>query len=635
MPLLQRLSKRVGCRIWDAIKAKLKELTGREKIDKALVDYVFVLFDPSNSQQALRSKLLDFLGDKTDPFVEWFAKVVSQVDNQVSKVQGGDKESSSSSIKADEQKEEHNPVETEEGEKATDVYLDGILLQSRKDRSVDGDRTSKSDGDHKAESGEASFSRRHRSNHDQSDRSHDRHKDHGERKGASRMLSKATQDAVKSVQSVSGGTVATSSATHGTFGSRDKHRTASPSERREYALEITVDGDERSPGSPQSDANHGREENADEPVTPVSPEANELEIVDVAPEEPPAQPITVVTRSHGNMHKRTYDEAMDVESFQPSINQNPVVITAAQNNSGPTNRFVYQSAQGPLVVPEKETEENEPMDDDNNIPGLLVVMPATTHDPLSRIKLGSDDRMFGGAGSPGRGGRHYGHYGPQPGMPFNRNPSFNRAPFAHLPPYQSGYWEGPMEKEDFGGGGPHPNPAKRMRTAPATPIDPSLIMCRFLPKCAKTAEVCPFYHPACRNGKYCRFGDSCVYDHSGAATANGNAKQLVTKKPICRFYPNCTQPQCPFLHKQAIPCSFGTYCRMGPQKCTFLHPEDVQVESLSSSETLHIADYDDDSEACDTDGDHTQVANTPAGADLDQDGGSNDASYDDVQPVVT
>ncbi|OQV24205.1 hypothetical protein BV898_02152 [Hypsibius exemplaris] len=84
-PSLKGLSKRVGEKIWDQINAKLKELTGRERIDKSVVDYVFVLFDPSNSQHVLTSKLTEFLGDKTDPFVDWFAKLVSQEYNQLSK----------------------------------------------------------------------------------------------------------------------------------------------------------------------------------------------------------------------------------------------------------------------------------------------------------------------------------------------------------------------------------------------------------------------------------------------------------------------------------------------------------------------------------------------------------------------
>ena len=46
---------------------------------------MFVLFDPVNTTEALKSKLKDFLGEQTDQFVEWFSKVISQVDNQVAK----------------------------------------------------------------------------------------------------------------------------------------------------------------------------------------------------------------------------------------------------------------------------------------------------------------------------------------------------------------------------------------------------------------------------------------------------------------------------------------------------------------------------------------------------------------------
>lgn len=46
-----------------------------------------------------------------------------------------------------------------------------------------------------------------------------------------------------------------------------------------------------------------------------------------------------------------------------------------------------------------------------------------------------------------------------------------------------------------------------------------LVRYRFLPHCAKKAGVCPFYHPVCRNGKFCRYGATCVFDHSSAPPA--------------------------------------------------------------------------------------------------------------------
>lgn len=65
---------------------------------------------------------------------------------------------------------------------------------------------------------------------------------------------------------------------------------------------------------------------------------------------------------------------MDVEPFHQQRSQQgqPVVVTAAQNQSGSTSRSVYQPFHGPLVVPDKETEENEPMDDDNKYGWLMV-----------------------------------------------------------------------------------------------------------------------------------------------------------------------------------------------------------------------------------------------------------------------
>ena len=69
---------------------------------------------------------------------------------------------------------------------------------------------------------------------------------------------------------------------------------------------------------------------------------------------------------------------------------------------------------------------------------------------------------------------------------------------------------------------------------------------------------------------------------------------------------------------------------MGPQKCSFLHPEDVQASTTDSSinNDLQIPDYDDDSEQYDGEGE--QPPPSCAAAEPEQHDGSN-LSYDEVQ----
>ncbi|XP_055350621.1 uncharacterized protein LOC129597180 isoform X1 [Paramacrobiotus metropolitanus] len=124
---------------------------------------------------------------------------------------------------------------------------------------------------------------------------------------------------------------------------------------------------------------------------------------------------------------------------------------------------------------------------------------------------------------------------------------------------------------------------------------------RFLPHCAKKAKICPYFHPVCRNGKHCRFGATCVFDHSGASPAEGPNKQappVPTKIPFCIYAPFCTQPRCKLLHKQPVVCTFGAQCRMGAARCAFLHPEDLADggSTVGDRSDLQITDLEEDSE---------------------------------------
>ncbi|GAV00175.1 hypothetical protein RvY_11062 [Ramazzottius varieornatus] len=567
MPLLQRLSKRVGCRIWDAIKAKLKELTGREKIDKTLVDYVFVLFDPVNSPEALKIKLKDFLGEQTDQFVEWFSKVISQVDNQVAKVQAGEipdtpqtsKEASVERTKRSQSREDtstsarpsnHTPTANPKSIKAEDAALEGILSRrsTSKDASAPSSPTETDTSSRKKKESSSSRRRKDKTGKERREKhrsveTSDNSKDQGEKKVASQMLSKAARDAVKSVQAVG---------------------VASASHLSKRQPEVERPAEEEWEGDEDRERN---EEKVPEEARSPSPKRLTREEAPPVDHMEEARPIQTIVSRNTQPSKRSFEE---VSMDERILTHRPVAITTPNDPSG--NRFVYAARQEPLVVPEKEMEENEPMDQDN-IPGLLVVMPAQSYDPLSRIKLHPPDRF----------GLHRFHPNTHCRLPFR-------------PP---GYGEG-MDYEE----GQHFNgmpPMKRQKRVQPNPIDTSLIQCRFLPHCAKKASVCPFYHPPCRNGKDCKFGISCVFDHSGTAP-EVNERRLQTKVPLCNYYPKCTNASCQFLHKKPVPCSFGTYCRMGAKQCEYLHSEDVdgtvneQDTTAADDSDFQIPDYDDESE---------------------------------------
>ncbi|XP_005101618.1 zinc finger CCCH domain-containing protein 14 [Aplysia californica] len=151
--------------------------------------------------------------------------------------------------------------------------------------------------------------------------------------------------------------------------------------------------------------------------------------------------------------------------------------------------------------------------------------------------------------------------------------------------------------------------------------------CRFWPACA-AGGACEYWHPTthCKTFPNCKFGDKCLFIHpncrfdskctrpdcpfthtskrSGLTSAGGAPPHVIaipqshvlfsptlsskayaagfgavpTRLPssslggghqtVCRFYPNCHNVNCSFLHPK--PCRFGLSCRT--PTCPFYHP---------------------------------------------------------------
>ncbi|KAK5171643.1 hypothetical protein LTR04_000346 [Oleoguttula sp. CCFEE 6159] len=105
--------------------------------------------------------------------------------------------------------------------------------------------------------------------------------------------------------------------------------------------------------------------------------------------------------------------------------------------------------------------------------------------------------------------------------------------------------------------------------------DPFETLCIYNLNCTKAD--CPFAHqsPAAPPGTTVDFTDTCSY---GVACQN---RKCVGRHPSpakrsshqaeqeCRFYPNCTNPKCPFKHPDMPPCRNGADCTV--PNCKFVH----------------------------------------------------------------
>lgn len=108
------------------------------------------------------------------------------------------------------------------------------------------------------------------------------------------------------------------------------------------------------------------------------------------------------------------------------------------------------------------------------------------------------------------------------------------------------------------------------------PPNPEMTLCKFNLSC--TNKDCKFAHqsPAAPPNTVIDFNDVCSY---GVACKNrkcvGRHPSPATKRAhqdeqVCKFFPNCTNPTCPFKHPKQQ-CKFYPNC-MNPN-CNFVHPE--------------------------------------------------------------
>ncbi|KAM0720835.1 hypothetical protein Q7P37_003120 [Cladosporium fusiforme] len=106
--------------------------------------------------------------------------------------------------------------------------------------------------------------------------------------------------------------------------------------------------------------------------------------------------------------------------------------------------------------------------------------------------------------------------------------------------------------------------------------DPFDTLCRFNDKC--TVPTCPYAHqgPAAAPGTTIDLSDRCSF---GAACENkkcagkhpspAQRRQHLKDEVDCKFYPNCTNPSCPFRHPDMPACRNGADCTTAG--CKFVH----------------------------------------------------------------
>lgn len=143
--------------------------------------------------------------------------------------------------------------------------------------------------------------------------------------------------------------------------------------------------------------------------------------------------------------------------------------------------------------------------------------------------------------------------------------------------------------------------------------------CKFWPNC-KNGDECPFHHPSvqCKFFPRCQFGSKCMNIHPqckfDASCTRPNCPYMHSSKPVsapslpfiiqplqvpvypsprsfapafgspgtgkvqCKFYPNCSNPSCPFSHPK--PCRYGNGCTH-KDTCPFEHPRFPTKDQLN------------------------------------------------------
>ena len=152
--------------------------------------------------------------------------------------------------------------------------------------------------------------------------------------------------------------------------------------------------------------------------------------------------------------------------------------------------------------------------------------------------------------------------------------------------------------------------------------------CRFWPACA-VGSACEYHHPTihCKTFPNCKFGDKCLFIHpncrfdskcqradcpfthtsrrtglsagaarpAAVATSQGFRSSVKPYNQVqpsaphltpCRFFPNCHNVNCVFLHPK--PCRFGAACHIR-SSCPFSHPPLPSKDKLKWQAEPHPA----------------------------------------------
>lgn len=105
--------------------------------------------------------------------------------------------------------------------------------------------------------------------------------------------------------------------------------------------------------------------------------------------------------------------------------------------------------------------------------------------------------------------------------------------------------------------------------------DPSTTMCHFNLRC--TNKECPYAHqsPAAPlhiqvdMSQTCTFGVACKNPACVARHPSPAQRVAHQAEEQCKFWPNCSKPNCPFKHPTMPLCSFGASCKT--KDCKFTH----------------------------------------------------------------
>lgn len=105
--------------------------------------------------------------------------------------------------------------------------------------------------------------------------------------------------------------------------------------------------------------------------------------------------------------------------------------------------------------------------------------------------------------------------------------------------------------------------------------DPATTMCHFNTRC--TNKECIYAHqsPAAPMNipvdttQVCQYGVTCKNTACTARHPSPALKQAHQAESECKFWPNCSKPNCPFRHPTQPMCSYGASCKN--EHCKFTH----------------------------------------------------------------